>query len=206
MKARNLVTILLKLMAFYVFMQFLLMLPSSLQGVMAVRHAAAIYSTGGSESVLSSVFWFLFMTSIIYLVFSVGLFLQAQRLSCLFAGNDDEATIPSGVWPEHLQAWAFRCFGIYALVTWGPKLVETLFRTIIYGSWQLDQVPFLQRVYENWSVLISPLAGVVFGLLLIFRANGLVRLIQLSRPLSRQSVELESMKEHLQPGGGEERR
>lgn len=203
MKTRALVTILLKLMAFYVFMQFLLMLPSSFQCLLASRKA----SVSGVESpiaALSSYFSFLSALSLLYLVFSLGLFFAAQRMSRLIVGDCDEDVILSGTRPDEAQTWVFRCLGVYALTTWCPNLVQTLCRTIIYGTWQLDEVPFVERFYDNWSILIGPAVGVVLGLLLIFKAKGLMRLIQLSRPMSRQRTELENMKEHLQQGGGEE--
>jgi len=47
-------------------------------------------------------------------------------------------------------------------------------------------MPFLRRVYDNWSTLVSPAVGVGIGLLLVFRTSGLLRLIRLSRPMSAE--------------------
>jgi hypothetical protein len=41
-----------------------------------------------------------------------------------------------------------------------------------------------QPVYKSWSGLIAPSIGVVIGLVLLFRAKGLLRLIRLARPMS----------------------
>jgi hypothetical protein len=144
-------------------------------------------------------FGFLFVMAGVYLLFSIGLYFAAPKLSCFLVEDKNEEVSLSGSVSNNLQTWSFRCFGIYALVTWGPNLVQTFCQTIIYGTWQLDQIPFLRRFYDNWSVLISPVAGVLFGLLLIFKAKGLVRLIQFSRPMSRQYVELENKGNDLQP-------
>ncbi|NLW81391.1 MAG: hypothetical protein GXY42_06925 [Desulfovibrionales bacterium] len=201
MKARTLVTILLKLMGLYVFMHFLLMLPSSL-----AARSASVNATNDFAPSLGSMFLFLWRLSFAYLVFSISLFFTASKLSRFIVEKHDNEVILSGEVTDGMQTWVFRCFGVYALITWGPNLVQTLCRTIIYGTWQLDEVPLVERFYDNWSILIGPAVGVVLGLLLIFKAKGLMRLIQLSRPMSRQRIGLEDLKEHLQPDSGEERR
>ena len=206
MNARTLVTILLKLMGLYVFMQFLLMLPSSLSGMVAARAASVSPTDALFPQSLGSTFLFLWRLSFVYLVFSISLFFAASKLSRFIVENHDDEVILSGQVADGTQTWIFRCFGVYAITTWGPNLAQTLCQTMIYGTGQLDEVPFIQRFYENWSTLIGPAVGVVLGLLLIFKAQGLMRLVQLSCPMSRQRVELENMKEHLHQGGGEERR
>jgi hypothetical protein len=57
MKTRNLVTTILKLMGFYVFMQFLLMLPTSFRGLVAIR-SASVNAMDGLAPTLESLFDF----------------------------------------------------------------------------------------------------------------------------------------------------
>lgn len=56
------------------------------------------------------------------------------------------------------------------------------------GLGVFPQTPFLRRFYDNGSGLVSPSVGVVIGLLLIFRAKGLLRLIRLARPMSPERM------------------
>jgi len=190
MKARRLVTVLLKLMGLYVFMQFLLMLPSTIGGLMTMRSMSASTSDGIGPA-LATLFVRLLCVSLVWLAFSVGLFVAAPRLSRFFVEDQDEEVSLSGDVSDGIQAWSFRCFGLYALITWCPGLVQTLCRTIVYGTWESAPVSLRLRFYEHWSLLISPAAGVILGLLLLFKAKGLVRLIQLSRPMSRARAEYE---------------
>lgn len=120
MKARNLVTIILKLMGLYVFMQFFLMLPSSLRGLLATR-SASFNAMDGLTSGFESVFVFLFWLSFIYLAFYVSLFFAAQKLSRFFVERQEEEVTLSGGVSDGMQTWPFRCFGVYALITWGPR-------------------------------------------------------------------------------------
>ncbi|NLB68247.1 MAG: hypothetical protein GX804_00960 [Lentisphaerae bacterium] len=194
MKAYKLVTVLLRLMGLYIFMQFLIALPSSLGGMIAVNFVP-VSETGNSAPHFLTLLRFLYWMSFIRLVVSVGLFFYAPKLSHFIVRNQDDFVILPERAADGVQTWVYRLFGVYAIITWGPEIVQTLCQTIIYGTWQPDVVPFLKRFYENWSELIGPAVGVVLGLLLIFKAGGLVRLIQLSRPMSRQRTELETMKE-----------
>lgn len=191
MKASQLISIFLKLLALYVFFQFLIALPTTL---------TFLLKTGGlvnsDPANMGRVMFLVICSSAIFLLanvpFSLILYFNADKISKRFVNHSDEVVAISGNVSNNLQEFAVRCFGIYAVVIWGPTLVQLLFQTIIYGTWQDDQMPFLQRFYQNWSLLISPTIGVALGLVLIFKAKGLLKLVQLSRPLSRERIEMDN--------------
>ena len=190
MKTREVIAICLKLMAVYVVFQFLMMLPAAIGMFQA---GSRMPPSAGTDDFGGRVFlWFAAyyaVLSLAYLGFACVLFLGADRLSRLFVtGPDDEMTI-SGQVSDSLLTAAFRCMGLWALATWFPNLVHSLVRCVIYGTWTEPQTPFLRRFYDNWSGLLSPATGVFIGLLLVFQADGLMRLIRLSRPMSRAAPE-----------------
>jgi hypothetical protein len=123
--------------------------------------------------------------SVAYVGFASVLFLGAARLSRRIVPDPDDDTTLSGQVSLPFHTAAFQCMGIYALSTWFPHLMQSLVRCVIYGTWTDPETPFVRRFYDNWSGLVSPVMGVIVGLLLVFRAKGLVRLIQLARPMSR---------------------
>jgi hypothetical protein len=191
MRASQLISIFLKLLALYVFFQFIMALPISLT---AMLNTSVMNNnpTKMEEWVYYSLIFYAFIISLCYIPFSLILYLNAEKISKRLINHSDEVIAISGNVSNNFEELAVGCSGIYALVIWGPALVELLLKTIIYGTWQDDQMPFLQRFYQNWSVLISPTIGVLLGLLLIFKAKGLLRLIQLSRPLSRERREMDN--------------
>jgi hypothetical protein len=192
MKASQLISIVIKLLAVYVFLQFITTFPTALSTLLSVNHFVNNNSNDMGVGSLYSPIYCAFIIALAYLPLSLILYFNAERMSKRFVNTSDEVIAISGNVSNNVEAFAVRCFGLYALVIWGPALVQDLFRTIIYGTWQDDQMPFLQRFYQNWSILISPTIGVVLGLLLIFKAKGLIRLVQLSRPLSRERKEVDN--------------
>jgi hypothetical protein len=196
MRIREVVAIGLKLMAVYVVFQFVMMLPAAIGMYQA---GSRMPTSGGAADFGGRLFLWLAVycavLSVAYLGFACILFLAAGKLSLWFVTDPDDQVTLSGQVSTPLLTAAFQCMGVYALVTWAPSLIQTLIRTIVYGTWYADQVPFLKRFYDNWSVLISPTMGCIIGLLLIFRAKGLLRLIQRSRPMYREPEETETKQE-----------
>lgn len=192
MKASQLISIVIKLLALYVFFQFVVTFPTSLSTLLSVNHFANNNPNEMVSTVLYLPLYCAFIISLAYIPLSLILYFNAEKISKRFVNHADEVIAVSGNVSNSFEELAVRCSGIYALVIWGPELVQAFFRTTIYGTWQDDQIPFLQRFYQNWSILISPTIGVALGLLLIFKAKGLLRLVQLSRPLSRERLEIDN--------------
>lgn len=190
MKIREFIAISLKLMAVYVIFQFLMMLPAAIGMFQAGSRMPS--STGAGDSGLRFFLWlavYYAVLTVAYLGFACTLFFGASRLSRLFVADPDEQVTLSGQVSNPLLTAAFQCMGVYALTTWVPNLAQSLVRCVIYGTWNDPQTPFLRRFYDDWSGLISPATGVLIGLLLLFNAKGLMRLIRLSRPMSRPEPE-----------------
>ena len=192
MKASQLVSIVIKLLALYVLFQYVVTFPTTLTALLSLNRFANNNPTEMAAVVLYLPIYCAFIISLAYIPLSLILYFNAEKIAKRFVNHSDEVIAISGNVSNSFEEFAVRCFGIYALVVWVPEIVQAFFRTIIYGTWQDDQIPFLQRFYQNWSILISPTIGVVLGLLLVFKAKGLLRLVQLSRPLSRERLELDN--------------
>ena len=124
-------------------------------------------------------FYILLMTTF-YLGSSALLIFRARNLARFFTAEvPEEANLAES---GSVPSLAFQCIGLYSIVTWAPQFVQTLWRTLLYQSWQDPQAPFRYRFYENWSTLVGPAVGTLLGLLLLFKARGLLRLVMLSRP------------------------
>lgn len=196
MKTQEVASIAMKILAVYVFLQFLTMLPTGL-GMFQMSHS--LRENGGTEAepmrqfaMMAALFLFV---AIIYLILALAAFLGAHRFARFFVSDPEDHVTLGGPVSDHLLTAAFQCLGVYALVSWTPTLVQTIIRCVIYGTWTVPQTPFLRRFYDNWADLISPSVGVVIGLLLIFRSRGLLRLIRLARPMSPERVTMETGKE-----------
>ncbi len=187
------ISVILKLLALYVLFQFIMAFPASLTAMLRTSNFVNNNPTEIGVGALSSLLHYSFIISLSQIPFSLILYFNADKIAKRFVNQSDEVIAISGNVSDNFEELAVRCSGIYALVIWGPSLVQLLLQTIIYGTWQDDEMPFLQRFYQNWSVLISPIIGVLLGLLLIFKAKGLLRLIQLSRPLSRERREMDAL-------------
>jgi len=196
MNSRAFAAITLKVLGVYVFLQFLGMLPTALSlFTMDYRMGtgAGGATTFADGLLLASVY--LGVTSLVYLAFACILFFGAGRLSRLFVETPETDISLSGPVSAEVLTLAFRCLGVYAVVTWFPPLVQMICKCCVDGTWTAPQIPFLRRFYSNWSFLISPTVGSLVGILLIFKAKGLVRLIQLARPMAKERVEAEERHE-----------
>ncbi len=209
MKTRDAAAIGLKILAVYVFFQFLMMLPT---GLGMFQMSNSFCESGGTETswirqyaVMAG--WFL-VVAIANLALSACAFLGANRLARFFVSDPKDTVSLAGPVSDGFLTAAFQCLGVYALATWTPNLVQTVIRCTIYGTWTDPQTPFLRRFYDGWSGLVSPCVGVVIGLLLILRARGLVRLIRLARPMSseRMIMEMDRQDTDLPTTGGTVRR
>lgn len=200
MNPREFATIALKILAVYLFLEFLALLPTGL-GILQIYDSFDGADSLGIDA-QSGYGWMLAWTLIglcLYLAVAVGLFTGASRIARWFVDRPDgPVPVPDTV-PDVWLAAAFPCLGIYALITWLPDLVQLLVRCTLYGTWQSPQIPFLQRFYDNGSMLISPSIGVLLGLVLLFRAKGLLKLIQWARPMSPANPSLHQKEAALPP-------
>lgn len=178
----------LKILALYLFIQFVSVLPTLIGSLQ--MFIPLIKEDPWSRPTLVVL---CFGTVIVlYLGAAFWLFRRAGRLSRHFVDSPEDQVFLSGDVSKDLLKLAFQCLGVYAIITWVPQLLQHLCRCAIYSSWEVDkdnQLPLLERFYNSWSILIAPTIGTVLGLLLIFRAKGLLRLIQLSRPMYREQTE-----------------
>jgi len=192
MKTQDIAAVALKILGVYVFLQFVAMLPTGfglLQVSKSFREVGATDSGGIRQyAILAGCF---LVTAAVYLALALFAFLRANRLAKLFVPSPEDQVSLSGPVSDPLLTMSFQCLGVYALVTWAPSLVQTIIRCTIYGTLFDPHIPFLRRFYDNWSNLISPSVGVMAGLLLIFRAKGLLRLIRLSRPMTQERMNIE---------------
>jgi len=193
MKSRVLAAMVLKILAVYLFFQFLTVLPAGLDLFQMIHPSL---DNRGVET--SAVRFYALMTglflvvAIAYLAISVVVFRGANRLARLFISDPEDTVALDGPVSDGFLTGAFQCLGVYALISWMPDLFQTGIQCAIYGTWTDPQTPFLLRFYDGWSNLISPFLGVVIGMLLIFRPKGLLRLILLSRPMSSAPVTTEA--------------
>jgi len=185
MKTRNFAEIGFKLLGIYSAFQFIATLPTAFTVAQSKQYFEN--STGEIEEVYLEYFARLVLSTnlscIFYLLMAIILPLGASAFAqwlVKYNGSDaGELNISS----EGVIRFLLQLAGIYALITWLPNFAQTLIRTVIYGSWQNPQVPTLQRFYENWSVITAPALGTALGLFLLFRVNGMIRIIRLARPM-----------------------
>ena len=183
MKTREFAEIVIKILAVYVLFAFLTSIPAiiSVWEVCArMERSDGMAGLGSSLTVLAVAAG---MTPFAYLVFAGVLFFGARKLSCLFIRNSEDQVSFAGPVSNDVLTFAFRCLGVYAVVTWGPDFIQALTRVIIYSRVQAEDAVFLRRFNDSsWSTLISPTLGTLLGFLLIFKAQGILRLICLSYP------------------------
>jgi len=182
MKTRDFAEMVIKILAVYVLFVFLTSLPANLASLQMWMELGKRDATEGSA--INSLFppLALGIMPVAYLVFAAVLFFGARKLSCVFVRNPEDQVSFAGPVSNDVLTLAFRCLGVYAVVTWAPPFLEMLTRTIIYSHWQTEDAAFVRRFYDNWSVLISSTTGTLLGILLIFNAKGFLRLIRLSYP------------------------
>ncbi|MDR2850271.1 MAG: hypothetical protein LBW77_07015 [Verrucomicrobiota bacterium] len=179
MKARELVAVILRLFAFYLFLQFLLLCPQVLAGMASMRSMSSV------ETVVPAQTAYLAGGLLAYLPFAALLFVKADRLSRPFVRDTGEAVTVSGKISGDVQTCAFRCLGLYALIIWMPVFVRVLCIAVSNGTLQTDQAPFsflMQQIYKNGLYLIAPAIGVLIGSGLVFKAQCLMHFIQPASP------------------------
>jgi hypothetical protein len=192
MKMKDAATMGLKLLAIYAFFQFLAVLPAALGMLqMASSFSDSVVADNSVTKQYTLMASGYLGGAIVYLVLSVSVFLGANRLARFFVAEQEDSGVMASALPEGILSVAFQCFGVYALITWAPNLIQTIARCTIYGTWSDPQVPFMRRFYDSWSTVVSPSVGVAIGLLLIFKAKGLLRLLSLVRPMSPERIALE---------------
>ncbi|MEM7392392.1 MAG: hypothetical protein AAF492_08580 [Verrucomicrobiota bacterium] len=176
MNLRDIADLALKLLGVYVFIQFCGLIPS-------LAYMFQYTPTDGYEDAafLSQKTSTLVLVGI-YLVSAFGLFAGARRLSGFFVPDSDETFSVSGEVSPPIVQVMFQGLGIWALIQWGPELVQALMQTLLYGSWSNPIMPISLRFYDNWSIITGPLLGTICGLLLVFKARGVMKLIRLTGP------------------------
>jgi predicted Na+-dependent transporter len=182
MKTREFVTIGLKIMAVYVFFQVLMLLPLTLSQL--YQTLSLDMKTGRPENLhvhISMALASYFLVIFVELVFAVSTFFSAHWLARFFVADQEDHVTLAGPVSEQLLTAAFQCLGVYALTNWTPELVHLLFCYVFTGL--------------SWFMLISPAVGVLIGLLLLFKAKGLLRLIRFSRPMFGERTRSEGKQE-----------
>ena len=182
MKTREFAEIVIKILAVYVLFVFLTSIPVTMSMLEMCARMGRGDVMAGPGSNLTFLTVAVGMMPFAYLVFAGVLFWGARKLSCLFVQNSEGQISFSGPVSNDVLTFAFRCLGVYAVVTWGPDFIQKLTRIIIYSRLQTENTVFLRRFYDSESTLISSTLGTLLGLFLIFKATGLLRLIRLSYP------------------------
>lgn len=175
MKTESVATIALKVLAVYVVLSLLAFLPSALALVQMWNQARALpqQHSASSPSLLPSVIASA-ITVLAYGMLAIVLFFKTHRISrYVTAGAEEEFTL-SGPRSREVLTLAFRCLGIYALVTWLPQLAQSITKAMITIAQSPEPVPWLYRFL--WVSLVTPLVGSLVGVLLLFRPEAIVRL------------------------------
>jgi hypothetical protein len=186
MKTREFAEIVLKILAVYVLFVFLTALPANLASAQMWMEFGKRDDMAGSAIASPFAALAVGIIPLAYLAFAAVLFFGARKLAGLFVRNSEDQVSFAGPVSNDLLAFAFRCLGVYALVTWAPPFLEVLTRTIIYNRLQAEDATFLRRFYDIWSLLISSSTGTLLGILLLFTPKGLLRLIRYSHPAARK--------------------
>ncbi|MCC5851170.1 MAG: hypothetical protein JJU29_24020 [Verrucomicrobia bacterium] len=191
MKIRNLAETGIKLLGIFSVFQFLSTLPTAI----AVTQSRNYYQNVTGEYIdemalgyFSRLVLSTNATCFFYLLMAVIFMVGASKIANWLVQSDEQELVQ--ITGESVSRFVLQLAGIYALITWTPNFVQTLVQTIIFGSWQNPQVPILQRFYDNWSLLLSPAVGTLLGIFLLFRVNGMLRIIQLARPMTKEADEI----------------
>jgi len=189
MKSRNVAEIALKMLSVYLVLSFLEFLPS---GFMLIQADSQIRRTQGenpslAHSLMSPGVFAVEIMSVAFLTFALILFVKARNIGRFFVADPEEAVSLNGPISSDVLAMAFRCLGVYALVTWVPVLAQSLAKAIVTASQYPDPVPWLYTF--SWITIIPPVIGSLIGLLLVLRTNVVIRLAKLSRADSPRSLE-----------------
>jgi hypothetical protein len=193
MKIKAIAELGIKLLGVYCALQFLAILPTAfsvheMQNEMerALWEFEADGFRGTPVSAFSRIVLGTTQTAFLYLLFAIVLPFMSPRIASWLVKDDQEVSFDlTSDQRERLLRFVIQLAGLYALITWLPVFVETLVRTMIFGTWQFPQISFFERFYHNWSVLIAPFVGTMLGLILLLGSAGMIRVIQLARPMHR---------------------
>ena len=171
MNTRAITAVIIRLFAFYLIFLFLLTLPQW-AGIIA---KAPLFAPDGTmeeaELMYSAARFQMFFMFLAYVPLPVLMFIKADKLSRFLVKDDaKEIALPAAP-ASHLLACAYRCLGIYAIITWAPGLIQTILQNFIYAM-QLYDATFQGRLFAIWPELISPVAGTFIGAWLAFASKG----------------------------------
>jgi hypothetical protein len=181
MNTQKLTAVLLKMLSIYVLFQFIAMLPSIIS---IQKMSGLVPGIGDHSNPYNAMMISLTVMALLYLALGCSLLFGADKIAKFFVKDSNEEFSISGKVSDPFTALAFQCLGIYAFITWCPNLVYMLCKTIAYNQWMVPEMPLSRRFYDNWSTLITPALGTLFGIFLILRPGGVLQLIKRSRPMS----------------------
>jgi len=189
MKIGNVAEIGLKVLSIYLVMGFLAFLPVA---VGLIKMDNQMRQTHGEEpsfarSVIAPGVLAVEITAVAYLAFALILFFKARKIGQFFVNQPEEEVSLAGPVSSDVLALAFRCLGVYALISWVPPLVQNLAKSIVTASQYPNQVPLLYAF--SWITLVTSVIGSLIGLLLVLRTNVVIRLANFSRTDSPRSTE-----------------
>jgi len=178
MKNYAIATILLKALGVYLLLRFLSFIPvwfSLIQ--MGLQFLPGHNEGSGSISTFLGT-GIVLLTSILYLCLSWFLLFRTKSLARFFVRDLPEESTLSVITSESFQTFAFQCLGVYAIVNWAPPFVQSLVLALIHTLWPEYSIPLPTIFSQSWIPLIAPLLGMTIGLLLLFKGQGLIRLIK----------------------------
>jgi hypothetical protein len=190
MKAQDLAVIALKLLGLYLLIQFVVSLPMLISFAQRSNSFAAGDGDLGSAmtGMMNAVTVGTLLTVVSYLVAGISLLAGAGRMARFVVPNPDAQLSLSGTISDDVTRFAFRGFGLYALITWLPTFVQLVIQCAIQAS--QDHLPMtpLQGFYAHYSSLLAPASGTVCGLFLFIRPCGLLNLLRLSQKMTRERL------------------
>lgn len=187
MNLRALASLLLKVLAIYILLQ---MVGSGIALIGAWRTLANLElssGSGGAGLLFPANFLRVCLVAMVlgYLGSALLFLWKGDRIARWLAPDSECRIGLSGTGDEPVRTLAFQLVGLYALITWLPEWVQTLAQATVAGMLEDPPVPFLWRFVRQGYAVVGPSIGVAIGLALLLRPSGLLRLIQLSRPMAR---------------------
>lgn len=186
MKLRDIAETGVKLLGLYALLQAIAALPSIISVAQAYSASLPLLATGPVSPMFGesgTLFIVLISVCVLYFGITAVLLFKARLVACFLVSEDANMIEQLDVEKECVTVLAFQIMGLFALIIWFPEAIQSTLETILYGTWQDPQVPFLYRFYENWARLFGPIAGTILGVVLLLKVKGLVRLLRLARPM-----------------------
>lgn len=188
MKTSHVAAIALKVLSVYVVMSLLAFLSASLALVRVDSQMRRTHADNPAlAQSLSPLVIVIVVTVLAYAIVAAVLFFKARSLGRRFTVDPEEEVSLAGPVSRDVLALAFRCLGLYALVTWVPQLTQLLTNTILAIARAPDPVPWMYHF--TWISLVTPLTGSLVGLLLLWRTHWFTRLTDNSRQRSSEKTE-----------------